>query len=134
MICSQEQNMNTDALFEQYIKPHLSSPRKAKDWYVYECHHIDDMAGFLDAEKTFGDKIGIHALFNIIRAQMIIRGWEGDGDLELCWLPPFCLRNSGTIGGIIWHVKQANNGTSYIVSEYRLNSSAVDKDGNISTY
>lgn len=48
-------------------------------------------------------------------------GWEGDGDLGLIWLPPFLFENGDTFGEYVWHVKQDNNGISFLgYMEYRL--------------
>jgi hypothetical protein len=42
-------------------------------------------------------------------------GWEGDGRLGFIWLPPFLFEdNTDTWGVCLWHVKQSNNGTSWL--------------------
>jgi hypothetical protein len=41
-------------------------------------------------------------------------GWEGDGTIQMMWLPPFVGAGVEDAHGVfIWHVKQANNGTSW---------------------
>ncbi|WP_218585350.1 hypothetical protein, partial [Pseudomonas sp. FSL R10-0071] len=48
-------------------------------------------------------------------------GWEGDGTLELLWLPPFIgVGVEDTYGVVCFHVKQSNNGTSWFASKYAL--------------
>src|SRR4051794_9198187 len=47
----------------------------------------------------------------------IAAGWEGDGFIEAFWIPPFMLPNPDTTGIHIWHVKQSNNGTSWLCAE-----------------
>jgi hypothetical protein len=50
-------------------------------------------------------------------------GWEGDGNIGIIWLPPFLnLTEDGsdTCGFYLWHVKQQNNGISYLGLEENL--------------
>lgn len=116
--------------FQIYIKPHLVNPRAAMKWHVYHVNHIDELMYFADAEDTLKHKLNIHNLFNVIKMRMIEHGWEGDGRLQFMWLPSFCFKSGDTSGGLIWHVKQGNNGTSYVVSEMELNV-RVDRNGEI---
>jgi hypothetical protein len=50
-------------------------------------------------------------------------GWEGDGKIGLIWIPPFIDIGigEGTWGTYLWHVKQLNDGTSFIASPIPLN-------------
>ena len=42
-------------------------------------------------------------------------GWEGDGKIQLIWIPPFIETGfESDMGSLIWHVKQSNNGTSFV--------------------
>lgn len=45
--------------------------------------------------------------------------WERDGVISAIWIPPFCMLNSGgdTVGFFIWHVKQSNNGISWLCAD-----------------
>jgi hypothetical protein len=43
-------------------------------------------------------------------------GWEGDGELGVIWIPPFAFEGNDDYGLHIWHVKQCNNGTSWLCS------------------
>lgn len=51
-------------------------------------------------------------------------GWYGDGEIELMWIPPFMLPYTGTresfLGIVIWHVKQEEDGISWILSPIEL--------------
>jgi hypothetical protein len=46
-------------------------------------------------------------------------GWDGDGAIELMWIPPFVFdgpRTSEFIVGItVWHVEQLDDGISWIL-------------------
>jgi len=49
------------------------------------------------------------------------KGWEGDGEITLIWIPEFCLVNLSKVknsknGIVLWHVKQLNDGTSWLLS------------------
>jgi len=46
-------------------------------------------------------------------------GWDGDGEIELMWIPPFAIKNEKiepNIGLTIWHVKQLEDGISWILA------------------
>jgi len=56
-----------------------------------------------------------------VKERLLKEGWEGDGELELLWLPPFLDAGvQDTYGVCIWHVKQGNNGTSWLASPVPL--------------
>lgn len=53
-------------------------------------------------------------------------GWEGDGEIRLIWIPPFSLVNhfkvpNSNYGVVLWHVKQLNDGISWILSPIEEN-------------
>jgi hypothetical protein len=43
-------------------------------------------------------------------------GWEGDGDIECIFAPPFFVPNGYSFCETIFHVKQTNNGTSFVAT------------------
>jgi hypothetical protein len=50
-------------------------------------------------------------------------GWHGDGDIGLLWLPPFVFPLGLRIrpeGIVVWHVKQAEDGVSWLLSPIEL--------------
>ena len=51
-------------------------------------------------------------------------GWSGDGEIGLMWIPPFMFKGirteEFTNGVIIWHVKQKQDGISWILSPIKL--------------
>jgi hypothetical protein len=63
----------------------------------------------------------------VIAKEMFLKsGWNGDGEIQLMWIPPFLLeRNSSnepdfTNGLVFWHVKQQEDGISWILSSIDL--------------
>jgi hypothetical protein len=57
------------------------------------------------------------------RVAFLIAGWDGEGEIGLLWLPPFVfpldLQSSWT-GVVLWHVKQVEDGTSWLLSPIEL--------------
>lgn len=47
-------------------------------------------------------------------------GWEGDGEVQIIWIPQFLFSDDDCYGLFVWHVKQRNNGFSFIASEINL--------------
>lgn len=81
---------------------------------VYCYHHIDLYDFFIDPAKVY-DAAHAKAALDIVRKRFLGAGWEGDGKIMLIWLPPFIPGGTDDgLGALIWHVKQYNNGTSYI--------------------
>lgn len=101
-----------------------------KKYYVYDYYFIDYNGGFLKPEDVFLDfehdfDLNLEELPEIIeevKKLFLKKGWEGDGNIGLIWIPPFI--NIGYerdyIGNFFWHVKQQNNGTSFIASPLPL--------------
>jgi len=61
---------------------------------------------------------------SIAREMFLDADWDGDGKIELMWIPPFMLRSSPTaeltLGVTIWHVKQLEDGVSWLLSPDRV--------------
>jgi hypothetical protein len=41
-------------------------------------------------------------------------GWEGDGDIDCIFVPPCFVASGYSLCETVFHVKQRNNGTSFI--------------------
>src|ERR1017187_2909236 len=92
-------------------------------FFVYTFHFIDHTRGFSPSEVY--DPIRQEALGtreSEMRDLFTRAGWEGDGRIEIFQIPPVVLPGSGHDGFLIWHVKQTNNGTSWLASEVPLPS------------
>ncbi len=82
----------------------LSCIKNPHDYFKYEKKYKID-----DAIRLIGEKFKEH-------------GWEGDGSIGIIWLPPFVdVGIENTSGTYIWHVKQNNNGISFLASDAPLN-------------
>ena len=59
----------------------------------------------------------------IARERFKAAGWHGDGEVGLMWLPPFVFPLGLRIhpnGVIVWHVKQEEDGVSWLLSPIEL--------------
>lgn len=90
------------------------------DYEVISWEHIDDSRCFSSLESTtMFDEPGMGCpSVNEIKTHLekIFKdeGWEGDGEIECFYVPP-CFTNRGdTYCEAIFHVKQSNNGTSWL--------------------
>lgn len=106
----------------------LSDFFNIKNYKVYQYQFLDDLSfiktpkelaknfDFYDEEHTIDDYIlEVSKLFKN-------NGWEGDGKIGVIWIPPFTNSElEDTFGTYVWHVKQNNNGTSFIASPHNLN-------------
>ena len=58
-------------------------------------------------------------------------GWDGDGEIELMWIPPFMFdgvrTDEFTRGVTIWHVKQLEDGISWILHPKNMFDNLVQK-------
>lgn len=97
------------------------NPEDIRDFFVYSYHFIDDRLFFLNASETLGEFSDGYAIINEAEKLLKQHGWEGDGVLELLWLPPFIgVGVEDTYGVVCFHVKQSNNGTSWFASKFEL--------------
>lgn len=97
------------------------TPEDVSNFFVYSYHFIDDRLFFLNARETLIDFPDGYALIEEAEKLLKKTGWEGDGTLELLWLPPFIGVGVGdTYGVVCFHVKQSNNGTSWFASKFKL--------------
>ena len=87
---------------------------------VISYQHIDDSECFLKPRETLSFSSESIALLEKVKGVFKKSGWEGDGDIGLIWIPPFFYipasdnYSETSYGTYIWHVKQHNNGTSFI--------------------
>ncbi|WP_020597832.1 hypothetical protein [Spirosoma panaciterrae] len=61
---------------------------------------------------------------DIAKAKFLESGWDGDGEVELMWIPPFMFTGvrtpEFTAGVTIWHVKQREDGLSWLLTPIEL--------------
>ena len=90
---------------------------------VYEYMHLDDLHFIRPPEEVYADEdlTALHKVTEAIKRKFLAAGWEGDGSIGILWLPPFVeVGTEDTWGAHIWHVKQDNNGISFLASPYPI--------------
>ena len=106
----------------------LYRPEEIPRLYVYCYHHLDDLSFVRKPSEVFPElrPNGLKRLVDSVKSRFLSAGWEGDGNVGLIWLPPFADTGiEDTWGTYLWHVKQENNGTSWVGSKYPLDFSRI---------
>ena len=94
---------------------------------VVDYQHIDDFRCFQPLESALEEnytrndspefKQRLQELKNWLGRLFSNAGWEGDGEINCFYIPP-CFGSQADFGGTscytIFHVKQSNNGTSWL--------------------
>lgn len=96
-------------------------PDALRSFFVYGFEWIDNLL-FLQNPKSF---LGSRAMEyeTIARERFAACGWQGDGDIQLLWLPSFVfplILNIQPTGVTVWHVKQVEDGVSFLLSPIEL--------------
>jgi hypothetical protein len=113
-----EDRLHKEGLFKDL--PNLSQFR------VIRFQHADDFRCFqplraFTAEMSYFEEPS--ARFIDIQTEELHRrltefflkfGWEGDGEINCVIVPPFFLQHGYSLCEVVFHVKQSNNGTSFI--------------------
>ena len=101
--------------------PPISSKVPIGHYFVYQYHHIDYSLFMRSAEEVLSALPNAREIITDVSQLFREAGWEGDGEIEMIWLPPFVgVGIEDTHGAFLFHVKQSNNGTSFIASPERL--------------
>jgi len=86
-----------------------------KDLIVFKYQFIDYLRATFDPLKIYGNTKNTNDTIEAVKRIFLRNGWEGDGDVRLIWIPPFLdLSSDDNYGDFIWHVKQSNDGISFI--------------------
>lgn len=96
-------------------------PEALGSFHTYIFEWVDNLH-FLGSPAEF---IGsdVEAYLSIARDRFSEMGWEGDGEIRLLWLPPFVFPFDSGVkpeGLLLWHVKQQEDGVSFILSPMEL--------------
>lgn len=97
------------------------APESLNSFSAYGFEWIDNLHFLADpSEFVSGDPAPYIA---VVKERFLDFGWKGDGDIQLLWLPPFVFPLQLLIppeGLALWHVKQKEDGVSFILSPIRL--------------
>jgi len=101
----------------------LPTQKTIESYYIYVYTFLDDLSFIRDPFKYFqyDDTQEIKDAIHLISEKFKNYGWEGDGEIGIIWLPPFIdIGIHDTHGNFIWHVKQSNNGISFLACDTPL--------------
>lgn len=88
--------------------------------FVYSYMFIDDFSFIQEPEVLCLPNL--ETTLEHVRSRFVQAGWEGDGNIGVLWLPPFVLTGTDdNYGVVVWHVKQRNDGISWLLSPIPLN-------------
>jgi hypothetical protein len=101
----------------------LSDVAAVQGYYLYAYTFLDDLQFIRSPEEVFvdDDASRLNDVIEAVKKRFRDGGWEGDGDVGILWLPPFVDAGvEDTWGTYVWHVKQSNNGISFLASSHPL--------------
>ncbi len=95
------------------------------DYYVVDFEHIDDFRctralrealaeGIAEDTLSREQQTNLQALREELSHLFLAAGWEGDGEIECIFIAPCFSSRGWTSCEIVYHVKQSNNGTSWL--------------------
>lgn len=108
--------------FTKTIKEIIQYPPSALDSFELIAYEWIDNLNFTLNPKDHLDNADDY--IQKAKDRFINAGWHGDGSIEFMWIPPFMFQGvrteEFTAGVIVWHVKQQEDGISWILSPVRL--------------
>ena len=95
-------------------------PEAMESFHAYGYEWIDNLHFILPPGHFIREPFE-HVL--VARKRFLEAGWDGDGMIGLLWLPPFVFplaRRTPPVGVVVWHVKQDEDGVSFLLSPVEL--------------
>lgn len=96
-------------------------PEELRNFRVYGFEWIDNLHFLIDPQMFLGSRA--EAYEEIAKERFLEAGWAGDGKIQLLWLPPFTFPLNLDVapeGVILWHVKQEEDGVSFLLAPLAL--------------
>lgn len=91
-------------------------PEELKTFEVNSYEWIDNLCFTINPKECLSNS---DEYVRIAKEIFLEAGWYGDGEIELIWIPPFVFEENmtgdTTKGIIVWHVKQREDGISWIL-------------------
>jgi|SRR5579872_2917706 len=91
-------------------------------FYGFEYRYIEEDRFIIPANVFLeGDELSQERI-NAARARFKKLGWKGEGEIGILWIPPIVkgLRGYNSGGVCVWHVRQEENGVSYLLAPSRF--------------
>lgn len=112
-----------------FISPEIANPERIKKYFVYSYQHIDFLNFMPSAIDSLKMAKNFEQILRNVKDRFTEAGWEGDGEIRLLWLPPFVgVGVEDTFGHLLWHVKQSNDGISWIASSVPLQFPSLSEE------
>ena len=96
-------------------------PLKLNEFEVVMYEWVDNLNFTIDPTIHLKDA---DKYLEIAKAIFLESGWAGDGEIRLMCIPPFMFKGKRTEeftnGVVVWHVKQKEDGLSWILSPIKL--------------
>lgn len=103
------------------------------NYYVVNFEHIDDYRCFRPLIEVFDNLEDVVAcekerqLRSELNKLFLDAGWEGDGEINCIFMPPCFVNDGYTTCEKVYHVKQSNNGTSWLAIPNDMRVSLPEK-------
>lgn len=105
----------------QFWQGRFGTPDGVIHWHFYAYEYLDDLAFMPLAREAFSNWPSGEAIIARVEEKFRSLGWEGDGEMQILWLPPFAGAGPhDTLGCYVLHVKQENDGISWLASPHGL--------------
>ena len=79
---------------------------KPDDYIIYSYQYIDCLIFLHLVENVFEQSEELHQYIRKIKDRFKDKGWDGDGQINILWIPPFLDESEDpSYGSIVWHVK-----------------------------
>jgi hypothetical protein len=104
------------------------APEALRTFQLFSYVWIDNLNFTLDPHECLDSA---DEYLSIVKEIFLEDGWDGDGDVELMWIPPFVFNENKleepTLGITVWHVKQLEDGVSWILAPQDIFDALQDK-------
>ena len=98
-------------------------------FHVDGFEYIDNLNFVQDAREYLRENPRCNDYIEKAKDLFTQHGWHGDGEVQLIWLPPFLFGSFGlTKGVVLWHVKQVEDGISWILSPIEIPYDVIKLD------
>ena len=91
-------------------------PEQLKNFEIMAYEWIDNLNFTINPKDCIENA---DEYISVAKQRFLEDGWDGDGNIELMWVPPFMLKQekqwSFTKGITVWHVKQLEDGISWLL-------------------
>ena len=105
----------------KFWRQRFGTPDEVRHWHFYAYEYLDNIAFMPSARESFRAWSDGTQIIAKVEEKFRSLGWEGDGKMQLLWLPPFAGAGPhDNLGCYVLHVKQQNDGISWLASPHVL--------------